>query len=132
MNEVLGRTFHAGEDIVREGEEASCMYVIQRGEAEVLKNIEGKQCCIDTLGAGDLFGEMAIVEHTTRSTTVRALTDVQVITINQSTFLRRVQEDPSLAFNIMRVMANRIRHLDEELAMIKQDRGAHGADTGSA
>lgn len=132
MNEVLGRTFHAGEDIVREGEEASCMYVIQRGEAEVLKNIEGKQCRIDTIGTGDLFGEMAIVEHTTRSTTVRALTDVQVITINQSTFLRRVQEDPSLAFNIMRVMANRIRHLDEELAMIKQDRGGRGADTSSA
>lgn len=124
MTEVLGRTFRAGEYIVREGEEATCMYVIQRGQAEVLKQVAGEQCRVDCIGEGEVFGEMAILNHTTRSSTVRALTDVQAITVDRSTFLRRVQEDPSLAFSVLGVMAKRVRHLDEEVARLKNELAA--------
>lgn len=127
MGELLGRTFRAGENIVRQGEEANCMYVIQSGEVEVLKEVGGVPCRVDTMRGGDIFGEIAIIEHTTRSSTVRALTDVKVMTIDRTTFLRRVQEDPSLALSVLKVMAQRVRALDHELAQLKQRlEGMHG------
>jgi CRP-like cAMP-binding protein len=120
MNETLGTIFQPGEDIVRQGEIGDCMYVIQQGDAEVLKEVDGMQTRVDTMQTGDIFGEIAIIEHTTRSSTVRAITEVHVMTIDRKTFLRRVQEDPSLALNVLKVMAHRVRGLDQELAVLKQ------------
>jgi len=120
MSDALGKIFRPGEDIVRQGEVGDCMYVIQQGDAEVLKEVDGMQTRVDTMQTGDIFGEIAIVEHTTRSSTVRAITEVHVMTIDRKTFLRRVQEDPSLALNVLKVMAHRVRGLDQELAVLKQ------------
>jgi CRP-like cAMP-binding protein len=50
---------------------------------------------------------------------VRALGDVRVLTIDKKTFLRRVHEDPSLAFRILQKMSYRIRELDTELVRLK-------------
>ncbi len=130
MSDALGKTFQPGEDIVRQGDVGDCMYVIQQGESEVLKEVDGKQVRVDTMKAGDLFGEIAIVEHTTRSSTVRAITEVHVMTIDRKTFLRRVQEDPSLAINVLKVMAHRVRVLDQELAMLKQSLSGSGLGAG--
>ena len=132
MSEALGKTFQPGEDIVRQGDVGNCMYVIQQGEAEVLKEVNGKQSRVDTMAGGDIFGEIAIVEHTTRSSTVRAITEVHVMTIDRKTFLRRVQEDPSLALNVLKVMARRVRGLDQELAVLKQSLAESGLGAGAA
>ena len=130
MINALGKVFQPGENIVTQGEVGDCMYVIQQGEAEVLKDVEGKQIRVDTMRGGDIFGEIAIVEHTTRSSTVRAITEVHAMTIDRKTFLRRVQEDPSLALNVLKVMAHRVRSLDQELAVLKQSIAASGLETG--
>ena len=59
---------------------------------------------------------MAIFEREVRSATVRAVGEARILTVDRRTFLRRVQEDPSLAFNILRTMSGRIRELTEKLA----------------
>ena len=120
MSEILGRAYEPGEDIVREGETGDCMYVIQQGDVDVFKTIDGVLTKVDTMRAGDIFGEIAVVEQTVRSSTVRAVTPVKVMTIDRKTFLRRVQEDPALALNILKAMAGRVRKLDYELALLKQ------------
>ncbi len=128
MSDLLGRVYQPGQDIVREGEAGDCMYVIQDGEVEVLRRVDGEQTVVDRMGAGDIFGEIAIVESTVRSSTVRAVTEVRAITIDRETFLRRVKEDPSLALNVLRVMAGRVRRLDGEIVLLKRQlRGAGGA-----
>jgi len=127
MKEVLGKTYDAGDDIVRQGEVGDCMFVIQEGEAEVLiDNEEGGQTRVDVMKAGEVFGEMAILERQTRSATVRALGPMRVLTIDKKTFLRRVQEDPSLAFMVLKAMSNRVRKLDLELASLKKQRVGAG------
>jgi CRP-like cAMP-binding protein len=120
MNEVLGRVYQPGENIVCEGDVGECMYVIQKGEAEVLRDVDGVPTPVDRMGEGDIFGEIAIVEQTVRSSTVRALTEVHALTIDRRTFLSRVREDPTLALNILRVMAGRVRRLDTEIARLRQ------------
>ncbi len=119
--EVLGKVFPAGQTIVKQGDAGDCMYVIQEGDAEVFKVEGAVETLVDHMHAGDIFGEMAILERQKRSATVRARTDVRVLTIDKKTFLRRVQEDPSLAFTVLRSMSNRVRRLDIELAELKSE-----------
>jgi CRP-like cAMP-binding protein len=117
----LGKVYGDGEEIVRQGETGDCMYVIQKGQAEAIQGKEGKAVRLAVLGEGDVFGEMALFERKPRSATVRALGEVRVLTIDKKTFLRRVHEDPSLAFRILQKMSWRIRQLDNELVRIKTE-----------
>lgn len=113
--EALGKLYHDGDVIVRQGEMGNCMYVIQEGQAEVLQRKEDKEYCLGILKEGDCFGEMALFEKQNRSATVRALGDIRVLTLEKTSFLRRVHEDPSLAFKILQTMSARIRELDTAL-----------------
>lgn len=116
---LLGKSYRVGETLVRQGEVGDCMFVLQEGEVEVIKEEDGREAVVDVLKAGEMFGEMAIIERQLRSATVRAVTPVRVLTIDKKTFLRRVHEDPTLALNVLKTMSNRIRKLDAELATLK-------------
>lgn len=121
MIDTLGKSYMPGEIIVAQGDVGDCMFVIQEGEAEVLREDNGVSMVIDTMKPGDLFGEMAILEHTVRSSTVRALSVVRALTIDRRTFLRRIQEDPSLAMSVLDVMCRRVRQLDASVAQLKSE-----------
>jgi CRP-like cAMP-binding protein len=98
------------------------MFVIQAGQVEVIRDNERqKPVRLTVLHETDFFGEMAIIDREVRSATVRALGDAQVLTVDKKSFLRRVHEDPSLAFRILQQMSHRIRELDAELARLKGD-----------
>jgi CRP-like cAMP-binding protein len=116
---ALGKLYRDGEAIVREGETGDCMYVVQAGQVEVLQGKENKEVRLAVLNEGDFFGEMAIFEHEVRSATVRAIGEVRVLTVEKKNFLRRIQEDPSLAYHIVQTMSHRIRELNTELVRIK-------------
>jgi len=112
---ALGKLYHDGDIIVRQGEEGNCMYVIQRGEVEVLLKKGDKDVRVAVLGEGDFFGEMALFGREVRSATVRAKGEVTALTLEKKSFLRRVHEDPSLAFSILEKMSQRIRNLNAQL-----------------
>jgi len=112
----LGRDFHAGETIVRQGEIGECMYIIQSGQAEVVQSQDSSETRLAVLDKGDIFGEMAIFQKESRSATVRAITDLRVLTVDKKIFLQRVHEDPSFVFAILKKMSQRIRNLNIELA----------------
>ncbi|RJP66109.1 MAG: cyclic nucleotide-binding domain-containing protein [Candidatus Abyssobacteria bacterium SURF_17] len=112
---ALGKSYCDGETIIGQGEAGDCMYVIQEGKAEVIRESEGKEVRLSTLGKGDVFGEMSLFMREARSATVRAIGDTRVLTIDKKTFMRRVNEDPSFAFRILQEMACRIRKLDSDL-----------------
>ena len=119
MSEELGRVYQDGEYIIREGEVGDCMYIIQQGTADVIRTEDGEATVVDTMQSGELFGEMAIVENTVRSSTVRARGTVRAITIDRKTFMRRIQEDPSLAISVLEVLCHRVRNLDDTIAQLK-------------
>jgi CRP-like cAMP-binding protein len=112
---ALGRVYESGEAVVRQGEMGDCMYVIQEGQLEVVKVDGDTEVSVAVLSEGDFFGEMSLFEREVRAATVRALGPVRVLTVDRKTLMRRVHEDPSLAFNLLRTMCQRIRRLDQEL-----------------
>lgn len=113
----LGKNYRDGEVIVQQGEVGNCMYVVQEGEVEAVAEGGGKEMRLRKLGPNDFFGEMALFGTETRSATVRALGTARVLTIDKKSFLGGIQEDPSLAFRVVKVMSQRIRDLTDRLAV---------------
>jgi CRP/FNR family transcriptional regulator len=120
----LGKTYGDRQVVVRQGDTGDCMYAIQNGRVEVVRETDGGEVRVAVLEEGDIFGEMAIFEKEVRSATVRALGEARVLSIDKRTFLRRVQEDPSLAFNLALMMCKRIRRLNAELASLRRGGGS--------
>ncbi|MFQ5599153.1 MAG: cyclic nucleotide-binding domain-containing protein [Candidatus Krumholzibacteriia bacterium] len=116
---ALGKVYRDGEEIVRQGDRGNCMYVIQEGRVEVLQERDGKEVRLAVLGDGEFFGEMAVFEGEVRSATVRAMGKVRALTVGKRSTLRRMLEDPSLAFRIVERMSHRIRELDAELTRLR-------------
>ena len=117
---ALGKEYEDQEVICRQGEPGDCMYVIQAGRAVVLREEAGAEVVVGELAAGDIFGEMAILDRQPRSATVRCKGKARVLTLDKRAFLRRVHEDPSLAFRILQEMSLRIRRLNQELSRLKR------------
>jgi CRP-like cAMP-binding protein len=88
---------------------------LKKGDADV---------CVAVLGEGDFFGEMALFDQEVRSATVRARGEVRILTLEKRTFLRRIHEDPSLAFRMLEKMSRRVRKLNETLNAALGRRGA--------
>lgn len=116
----LGRVYRAGERIITQGEPGDTMYVIQSGRAEVILEGSNGEIRLTILKAGDVFGEMALFTKEPRSATVRALDQARVLTVDKRVFLKRVHEDPSLAFHILQKMSGRIRELSEEIGRLRK------------
>jgi len=117
---ALGKTYKDGEFIIREGEHGDCMFVIQEGQVEVLKESDGSLVPIAVRGEGEFFGEMALFEREVRRASVRARGTVRLLTIDKKNLLRRLQSDPSLAFRIIDTMSRRIRELSDGVAYLSQ------------
>jgi flavin-dependent dehydrogenase len=115
----LGKIYGSGEIIVRQGDIGECMYFIQSGNVEVIHESDGREVRLAELGQGEFFGEMALFEKGVRSATVRPLGEVRVLSVDKRLFLRKIHEDPALAFRIMQKMSRRIRELDKELGNLR-------------
>lgn len=111
----LGKVFRDGETIVKQGEAGNCMYVIQEGEVEVIRDEDGEEVRLVVLGENDFFGEVPFFERSDSSgivrATVRTLGSVRVLTVDRRTILRRIKEDPSLAHRILQTMSRRVREI---------------------
>ncbi len=96
-NAVLPMRFAAGEVIIRQGEPGSRFYVITEGEAEVLKRgADGVDRHVVKLGPGRYFGEVALLRGARRSATVRALSDLAVVSLDRKDFGTLVRVMPHL------------------------------------
>ena len=115
----LGKIYEDGDVIVRQGDVGDCLYVIQEGQVEILLEEDGKEVRLRMAGKGEIIGEIAVFERVARSATVRAIGKVRALTVDKKNFLRRIQEDPTLAFRLVQIMSRRVRELSDEVARLK-------------
>lgn len=97
---VLQEHFHAGETIFDQGDYGNKLYVVVKGEVEVLKGSD----LLTTLGPGQLFGEIALVSDNARTATVRAKTDVDLVTVSRHAFQKLVTNLPGVRGTIEEAM----------------------------
>ncbi len=92
----------ASELVVRKGEHADCMYFVLSGEIEVATASGPVH-----MGAGDYFGEMGLIEHTTRNADVRARTECTVLVLMERDFWLLLETQPELAAEVRANMDRR-------------------------
>jgi CRP-like cAMP-binding protein len=102
-------TLAPGETLFEKGEPGRLMYVVKTGSLQI---IDGNHF-YETVSAGGIVGEMALVDGSVRSATVRASEPSIVIPISERRFLFLVQEIPYFAIRVMRVMTARLRAMNE-------------------
>ena len=103
------QTAEAGETVFAEGDAGKCMYLVRTGEVEILKS----GTVVATVGPGGMFGEMALIDGSDRSATARAKSECELVPVDQKTFLVLVHEMPYFALDVMRMLANRLRAMNE-------------------
>ncbi|HEU4342446.1 MAG TPA: cyclic nucleotide-binding domain-containing protein [Candidatus Binatia bacterium] len=94
--------------IFREGDEGHGMYAIKRGQVAIL--VDGK--AVDTLGEEEVFGEMALLEHKTRTASVVTLEETELVEIDEPQFYILVRQNPHFALQLMQLLSERLRRAD--------------------
>ncbi len=131
LNKVSNLTqrvsFNPGDIIFQRGDPGDALYFIREGEVEVLApSSEGEEAedVVATLGAGDLFGEMALVEAEPRSATVRAKTVAKMFRIKKDYFDDLMRAENEIAQKIYKkltvILSHRLRETTERLAIANQ------------
>jgi HEAT repeat protein len=106
-----------GEVIMREGEFGDELFCLIEGEVEVLRGAgTPDEVHLNWLGPGAYLGEMAVLDGSPRSATVVAATSVRVLVLAGERLRELVQEMPELAFDLLRVLAERVRSAEQKLA----------------
>ncbi len=98
----------AGKVIFREGDPGTDVYVVLEGKVEL--RVGGR--LVETVGGGGILGEMALIEQAPRVATATARTAAELLPISESRFMGMIQQTPSFALQIMKVMAARLRKMD--------------------
>jgi CRP-like cAMP-binding protein len=101
-------TVKPGTEIVTQGTSGHEFYLVVSGQATVRRN--GRK--IATLGPGQYFGELALLDRGPRSATVTAETDVELAIISQREFLAVLNQVPAVAYKLLVSMASRLREAD--------------------
>jgi CRP/FNR family cyclic AMP-dependent transcriptional regulator len=98
----------AGRSLCEQGSIGREAFIIIEGSAEVKRN--GRK--VATLGPGDTFGELALLDHGPRTATVTAATPLKVLVIGAREFAGILDEVPPIAHKLLKSLAGRIRELD--------------------
>ncbi|MGH2952966.1 MAG: cyclic nucleotide-binding domain-containing protein [Solirubrobacterales bacterium] len=109
MNE---RRWNEGETVIEEGKGGAGFWVIEAGNATI--SVRGKS--INTLGPGEHFGEIALLDDGPRSATVTAATDLTCFGIVAWEFAPFVRENPDVAWTLMQTLAARLRDAESRRA----------------
>jgi CRP/FNR family cyclic AMP-dependent transcriptional regulator len=126
----LGKHYSPGTVICQQGDKGDEMFVIQAGSVEVIRETaDGSEIKLGEMGEGAVFGEMSIFTKAPRAATVRATSDARILTLDRRGFLRRVHEDPSLAFNILETLSVRIGELNNRVEALQASQGDASADS---
>jgi CRP/FNR family cyclic AMP-dependent transcriptional regulator len=110
--------FEAGVTIIREGEPGETAYLITSGTVKVLVTMAAGQKRVATLDAGEVFGEMSLLEPGPRSASIIAVTDVECTQTNYDEFLALLQDQPKQAIVFMQSLVRRLRQSNEMLAKL--------------
>lgn len=106
--------YPAGAVICREGDYGDTFFIIESGTVEISKRLDGDSSRIlGREGAGEFFGELALVQGVPRVATVTAIEDTELLEISKEDFNQYIDRNPAMAAAIMRAVAARLRDADQ-------------------
>jgi CRP-like cAMP-binding protein len=102
--------YDASEVVFEEGSAGRELFVVLEGKIDIVKDSGANRTVIVTLGKGEFFGEMAVIDGSVRSATaVAAVSGTKVMRINHARFVYLVSQQPAFALMIMDALSKRLR-----------------------
>lgn len=101
------KIFYAGQKVFKEGDRGDRAYLVQDGTVEITKN----GVTLATLGKGELFGEMALVDDQPRMASATALTDIAVVIIGRDSFREKLAKADPFIRGLLNIFVRNIRNL---------------------
>jgi CRP/FNR family cyclic AMP-dependent transcriptional regulator len=109
-NDPRAVTAPAGSVLYRAGEPGDTMVGVISGEVDIVAD----GIVIETIGAGGIVGEMALIDGSVRSASAIARTEARLSVVDRERFERLISDHPTFALQVMRVMADRLRKANLE------------------
>ncbi len=113
------RRFGPGQVIFHHGDPGGLLYIISKGKVKInYSTPEGQEATLAILGAGDFFGELALLDDSPRSASAQALEITDTLTLHREDFRRYLGSNPQFALHVLQSMARNIRRLNSQLSDI--------------
>jgi CRP-like cAMP-binding protein len=117
----FGVEYEPNDIIFCEFEPGNDFYFIQSGRVEIVKIINNREKTLDILSAGDVFGEMAILEEEPRSASAIAIEHVKLLRFRRENFDALLQGNPQLAYKLLVIFSKRIYDAKRRLMILLLD-----------
>ena len=102
-------TFAKGSYVVREGDAGDAAYIIVNGKCQVLQVVQGTASVLQTLGPGQVFGEMAVLTEGPRTASVLAVEDTTLLVVTRRVFEQEMEQMKPWMARLFQSQASRVR-----------------------
>ncbi len=110
------RSLLAGETLFFQGDPGHAVYILESGTVRIYVHAEdGQEVSVVLYGAGDLFGEMSLLDQLPRSATAVATEDAVLWVMSDEDFCLHLRTSPQLALNVMLTLSTRLRETNEKI-----------------
>lgn len=116
---LVMRRFNAGQIIFHHGDPGGLLYIISKGKVKITHSTpDGQEAMLAIFGAGDFFGELALLDESPRSATVEALQATETLTLHREDFIRFISDNPNFSLHVLHTLAQHIRRLNNQISDI--------------
>lgn len=118
-DQLVTRRFSAGQIVFHLGDPGGLLYIISKGKVKIShSNPDGQEALLAILGAGDHFGELALLDDEPRSATAEAIEPAEMLTLHRDTFRRFLENNPGFAYHVLSTLSKRLRHVNNQISDI--------------
>jgi CRP-like cAMP-binding protein len=114
--EEFNRSYPQNCMLFSEGEPGDELYIIQKGSVKIVKIVDNSEVLLAVLKAGDIFGEMALLEAKPRAASAVAYEECVVLAVNQANFQRMITTQPQIIARLTTLLSDRIWFIYKQLA----------------
>jgi CRP-like cAMP-binding protein len=114
---AIPRSFPAGVRVFHEGDRSDACYLVRTGDLRVTReHSDGRAIALATLGPGDIFGELAMLDGQARSASVETLSDSELLALAAADFRRLLAEHSEISVKLIIALTRRLRETNERVA----------------
>ena len=114
---AIPRSYPKGVRVFHEGDNSDACYIVRSGDLRVTReHSDGRAIALATLGPGDIFGELAMLDGGTRSASVETLTDAELLALPASDVRRVIADHGDIAAKLIVAITRRLRETNERVA----------------
>ena len=113
----VARSFPSGVRVFHEGDNSDACYLVRTGDLRVTReHPDGRAIALATLGPGDIFGELAMLDGEARSASVETLTDAELLALPAVDMRRLLKDHPEISVKLIAALTRRLRETNERVA----------------